>query len=111
MISLMLVLFLFLLLACSTNPLSMVKDAIVGGPKPGLEIDTELVLGNKDEKIETEVQLGSKQTAGTINNNQKEELPKWAILLIILGWMCPAPNVIYREVKNIVSSFWRKDGD
>jgi len=104
------VLVLLLSMTISCSPLSLVKDALGGGSKPGISVDTELTVGDKKEEIDTDVQVGDKQTAKVINNNQKEEMPLWVILLLILGWILPSPQEIYRELKNIVGSIfdrWR----
>jgi hypothetical protein len=87
-----------LLMVISCSPMSMVKDTLVGGRKSGISVDTELVVG--DKKTRNDVQLGSKQTASTINNNQDEQVPPWVMLLLILGWILPSPKEIYREIKS-----------
>ena len=103
--SLTLVLLMLLMTSCSA--MSLVKDAFVGS-KSGVRVDTELVLGNKKEEVDTDVQLGDKQTAGVINNNQKEEVPLFVWLLMILGWILPSPKEIYKEVKAVMGSIFKK---
>ena len=74
-------------------------------PDKGLSVDTELVVGDKQQ----EVQLGdrSSQVAESIVNNEGRQeaskienniqnLPEWVILLLIIGWMAPSPSEIWR---------------
>ena len=106
--NLTLVLLTLALMSCSTTGASLIKDAIVGGDKPSLNVETEVVTGGKQEEVE--VQLGNKQTAEVINNNQKEEVPRWVMLLMILGWVLPSPQEIYREIKRLVGVLLSKFG-
>ena len=108
--SLVLVVLTLVLVSCSTTPASFIKDALVGGDKPSLSVETELNTGLKQEAVNTDVQLGNKQTASVINNNQKEEVPRWVVLLMILGWVLPSPQEIYREIKRLTSALWDKIG-
>lgn len=91
--------------SCSTTGLGLVKSALLGGDKGGLEIDTELIAGNKEELIQTEVQLGGRYQAQVINN--KDKIPFTFMLLMVLGWLLPSPAEIWKGIKNILP--WMRD--
>lgn len=72
-------------------------------------IEAELVVGDKQEEVNTEVGsqvTNSKQTAQTIENHI-ESVPLSFMLLMVLGWLLPSPNEIFRGLKNMVL-FWKK---
>lgn len=87
------------LAGCSLDPVSTIAGAFT--EKPSLEVDTEIVAGDKKQ----EVQVGSKQTAEVINITTKQEIPIEFILLLCLGWLLPSPGEI---CKGILSIFKRK---
>lgn len=69
-------------------------------PGPSLGVDTEIVAGDKEEKVETNVGDSSTtlttQKADTINNVQ--DIPLMYILLFTLmaGWAIPDPATMGR---------------
>lgn len=72
-------------------------------PGGGLSVDTEIVAGDKDETIATEV-VGNKDTthntADAITqtyNTVNEQYPWWIVLLLILGWTLPSPSQIWKR--------------
>lgn len=81
-------------------------------PKPGgISVETEIVAGDKEEQINSEV-VGKKEvttnTADSIvqtYNIANREYPFWVVALLILGWVLPTPSQI---IKNISS--WRPYG-
>lgn len=89
--NLLLALFLCVLTGCSTL-MDMGKGLITDDK--GLEVDTELVVGDKDELNEVQVGIKSRQDAETINNIN--EVPIIFMLLMVLGWLLPSPSEIWR---------------
>lgn len=72
-------------------------------------IEAEVVLGTKEEAINTEVGgqvTNSKQTADTIENHINN-VPLTFMLLMVLGWLLPSPNEIWKGLKDMVL-FWKK---
>lgn len=89
--SLRLVLLALFLTACSSfNPIDMAKSVFTDDK--GLEVNTELVVGDKQEH--NEGQIGHKQKAETINNIN--EIPLTVLLVMVLGWLLPSPVEIWR---------------
>ena len=73
----------------------------------GLSVDAEMVVGDKQEEVNTEI-VGKKETtvntADSIVNTYQtvnEQYPFWVVALLILGWVLPSPHQMW-------SSFWRK---
>jgi len=93
-----------LLMACS--PLDIIKGAM-GGGGPSLEVDT--TIGDKEESVVGRVgdtsEIVSESITGGVNTTNVEEMPPWVVLLLILGWLLPAPQVMYNEIKS-----WFKRG-
>lgn len=89
------------LVGCSSLG-SLVVPVLKGvmGEDKGLEIDTEIIFGDKTQEANT--QLGSSQTAEIINNIQ--DTPPFVLILLILGWVLPTPAAMVRWV------FRRKGG-
>ena len=73
-----------LLTACSWKDVLDFVSPSSGG------IDTEVVLGDKREQIDTRV--GSQEAEEIINNNNA---PVWLIALAMLGWFMPTPQGMY----------------
>lgn len=71
----------------------------VMGEDKGLEVDTELVIGDKTQEVD--IQLGSNMTAEVINNIQN--IPPFVLILLVMGWVLPTPAAMVRWV------FRRKD--
>jgi hypothetical protein len=64
----------------------------------GISVDAEMTIGDKKEEVNTEV-VGEKTTTHNVadkvyNTYQEmnEAAPWWIILLLILGWVLPAPH-------------------
>lgn len=88
-----LLLVLFLLVGCSSfNPVDMGKSLL--SDDKGLEVETELVVGDKEEANEVQVGIKSRQEAETINN--VNEVPLVFMLLMVLGWLLPSPSEIWK---------------
>lgn len=74
----------------------------------GIAVDTELTVGDKKEEINTEVGgtvNNSAQTAATIENHI-DNIPFTVLLLLVLGWLLPSPNEMWKGLKGMVL-FWR----
>ena len=83
-------LLLILLVIPSCSAVGMAKDLFV--KDKGLSVDTEIVLGDKQEEMD--VQVGAKQQAEEIINNTNVSIPM--MLLLALGWLLPSPSDIWR---------------
>ena len=91
-LKLALLLSLMTLVGCSSlNPLAVLTAVI--GDKPGLSVDTELVVGDKNQDLEIQVGNVNHQAAKTINN---QNAPPILILLLVLGWVLPTPATMIR---------------
>lgn len=67
----------------------------------GIEVETELTVGDKEETIETHVGAdNTSQQAEVINNVQ--DIPFSYILLFMLmaGWAIPSPSEMWRGLMN-----------
>ena len=88
-----------ILTACS--PLDLIPSM------PSLGIET--TVGDKEESVVGRVgdtsEIVSESITGGVNTTNVEEMPPWVVLLLILGWLLPAPQVIYNEIKS-----WFKGG-
>ena len=86
------------LTACS--PLDLIKGAIGGGPS--LEVDT--TIGDKEESVVGNIgdssEIEAESITGGINTTYVEDIPPWAIIIMLLGWMFPSPTEMYREIKS-----------
>ena len=83
-------------------------------PSSGLSVDTEIVVGDKEEEINTEV-VGNKEithnTADTIANTYQtmnEQAPWWVMILLILGWLLPMPSQMWRGLVSLLP--WKGRG-
>lgn len=64
-------------------------------PSNGLSVDAELVVGDKEEQINTDIgNTITEQTANRINNVYKND--PFIILLALIGWMLPSPGHIWQ---------------
>ena len=96
LVSLPLVLFLA---GCLCNPLSLLSG---GGPNVAANVQAG------QENNQTGAQVGDIIKADTVNtgvtpsgaidslNVINEDIPPWVILLLILGWVLPSPQEIWR---------------
>ena len=86
------------ILLTSCSPMS-VLDLI--SPSKGVEVNSEIVVGDKQE--ENVIEVGAvEQEAGVINNIQ--ETSPWFLLLFALGWILPGPAGIWKGVMQLRSS-------
>ena len=96
------VLSLLLLSGCSA--LSAVKSVVGGAPTVGVEA----TLGNKEEAVVGQVgnkqEVHVKELKGGMTTNNIQDIPVEFMLLMLLGWMLPSPQEIYKESKSIVVS-------
>jgi hypothetical protein len=82
-----------LISACS---LSDIADFI----KPSTpSVDAELVVGDKQESITTEVGT-TKQEAETISNTSSTNIEPWFVVLAMLGWFLPTPQGLFKMWRN-----------
>lgn len=111
-LSLLVVLFM---LSCSANPYSAAVDMITGGsdgPSLDVEVETDVVDGNKEEAVIVDVGSSDTQVeqhATNITNNQ--EIPVEFLLICVIGWLLPSPNEMWRGLCNTVkgiATFRRK---
>ena len=103
--SLRLALLVLVLTSCSSSMLKAAKGVILGGDSGGgLNVETELTLGDKREDNDTSVQLGNnsqqEQTAESIvNETTNNNAPFWLIALGVLGWVLPTPAAMFKWAK------------
>ncbi len=67
-------------------------------PSSGLSVDTELVVGDKQQAVNTDIG-GTTNTAETIEITNVDENPSflWS-LLFLLGWLAPAPPIPWAKI-------------
>jgi len=80
-------------------------------PKPGIEVETEIVVGDKREEIATGAVVGKKETVNTTNTAETIEQTfttvneaKTDYLLIIIaliGWILPSPRQLWLWAKSL----------
>jgi len=91
---------LFSITACS--PLDLIKPMLSGSSGPSLEVET--VVGDKEESVVGSIgdssTISTESLSGGVNTTYIEDIPPWAILVMILGWLCPSPTEMYREIKS-----------
>ena len=87
----------FVLLGCSMNPVSVVKDLLTDDG--GMHVETEVVAGDKTEEINTEIGATSMQ-AEVITNIQ--ETSPWVLILLVLGWFLPGPGAMWKGIMSLV---------
>ena len=103
---------LALILASSLSGCTL-WDAALGVLKPseGISVDAEMTIGDKTEEVNTEIAAEKNTThnvADQVYNTYQEmneAAPWWIILLLILGWVLPAPHSMWN---GIVRLFKRK---
>lgn len=97
----MLILAFLLATVSGCSSLGSLGLAAVSGAASG-GIDTELVVGTKEEAINTHLEIGTSanryeaQSIGVI-----EQIPPLFMLLLILGWLMPSPHEIWRGICNV----------
>ena len=68
---------------------------------PGLSVDTELVVGDKEQQVNTDIGHTT-NTAETISIQNVDESPSFLFMfLMVLGWIMPDPARIWGWMKNI----------
>ena len=72
-------------------------------PDDGVSVDaqigkenTQQVVGQQNETIN---EVGGDQNTITVMN---QNIPVWYIFLLILGWMLPSPQEIWRGLKSLI---------
>ena len=89
---------LFSITACS--PLDLVKPMLSGSSGPSLDV----TVGDKEESVVGSIgdssTISTKSLSGGVNTTYIEDIPPWAILVMILGWLFPSPTEMYREIKS-----------
>lgn len=87
------------LTGCS-NPLGMVTGALTGNGGISAQVGEEAnkqIVGEQN-KLEAEGDINQTTISNTNINNI-------FLFALILGWLMPAPNVIYKEFKSIIKGF------
>ena len=91
---------ILLLAGCLGNPLSLLSGG--GGPNVAANVQAG------QENNQTGAQVGDIIKADTVNtgitpsgsiealNVTNEDIPMWVVLLLILGWVLPSPQEIWR---------------
>lgn len=112
------ILLCFLLAGCLPSPLSLLSG---GGGGPTINSNAQIGKENKqavvtyEEETVTsagrdvittevlkEVETGNVGTLEILNTN----IPPWAIILLILGWILPSPNEMARGISNFFLSLF-----
>lgn len=99
-----LIVLVVLLQGCAAlNPIKAVTD-LLNPNKPSLSVDTEFVIGDKQETVNTQVGSTSstKQEAEVINNKIINETDPFMLILLIFGWILPSPMEIWRGIKGLL---------
>ena len=73
----------------------------------GLSVDTEIVVGDKQEEVNTEV-VGNKETTNNtaesisqVYNTVNEGIDWWVWVLMIVGWITPTPTRMWGAFINL----------
>lgn len=74
-------------------------------PSPGISVDAELTVGDKEETVTTDVTAGEKtvNTADNITYNVHEENKGpsvWWAAFAFLGWVLPSPRQLWIAIKS-----------
>jgi len=78
-------------------------------PSSGINTDIEVVAG--DKAIHTEVAGTKETTTNTADaitqtyTTMNEQAPWWVMILLVLGWVMPAPSQMWNGIKGLI---WRK---
>lgn len=107
-----------LLAGCSTLDIAKtVGGAVMGTDKGGLTVDTELQNGDKTVNVgetdnsetvvednEGTVSISNTRTDKAFSNTEKVTINEGPDILttgiLVLGWLLPSPQEMYREVKS-----------
>ena len=102
------VLVVVLLSSCTALKGIMTGANLLAPASNGIAVDAELTVGDKNEEINTEVGRNTnnmKYQAEEVSNVFTNISPLF-LLLLILGWLLPSPNEIWKGLKGMVL-FWR----
>ncbi len=87
------------LVSCgSLNPIDMAKSAF--SDDKGLEVNSEIVAGDKQESHEGQIGNRSNQQADQITN--VNEIPFTVLLLLVLGWLLPSPAEMWKGLVRLL---------
>lgn len=83
------------------SPLDLIKGTVGGG---GPSLSVEAVVGDKEVvgvgQVGDSSTISTESLSGGVNTTYVEDIPPWVVLLLILGWLCPSPTEMYREIKS-----------
>lgn len=74
----------------------------------GIAVDAEMTIGDKTESINTEVTAEKNTTTNMADKvyntyqEMNENAPWWIILLLILGWVLPAPHHMWHGLLKLL---------
>ena len=100
---------LVLLLSGCLSPFSLLSG--IGGGKGGPTVNANTQVGKENnqsvvdqssdisgENVEVDQSTGGFTVDGAIDNVRvlNQDIPTWVIILLILGWMLPSPQEIWR---------------
>jgi hypothetical protein len=87
-----------MLTACS--PLDLIKPMLSGSSGPNLDV----TVGDKEEygvgQVGDSSTISTESLTGGVNTTNVQDIPPWVVLLLVLGWLCPSPTEMYREIKS-----------
>lgn len=98
------ILCLMTLVGCSSLSAVSFLTGLVG-EKPGISVDTELVVGDKKQDVEVQIGTTQSQMAATINN---DNAPPVLISLLILGWLLPTPGAMFKWLLGLIPFLGKK---
>jgi len=70
----------------------------------GIDVDTELTVGDKKKGVNTEVSGKKEETHNTADsivntyNQIREDTSPWVLILLVLGWILPSPASMWGGV-------------
>ena len=90
--------------ACAgLNPISAVTD-LLNPNKPSIAVETEIVAGDKEEAVNTQIGTtsNSTQAAEVINNKTINETDPFLLIMLVLGWILPSPMEIWKGLTGVL---------
>ena len=102
-------LLVFLLSGCTALKGIMTGANLLAPASNGISVDAELTVGDKQEEINTEIgrNTTSMEYSAEEVSNQITNISPMFLFLLILGWLLPSPNEIWKGLKGMVL-FWRQ---